>query len=77
MKQEILKILKILHPDIDFTDEKHFIDKGLLDSLDVFTLVSELSEIYNIHINVKYITAENFNSIETIQNLIEKLKKKE
>lgn len=71
--KEILKILKTLHPDVNFEIEQYLIDDGILDSLDIFMLVSEIEQIYKIHINVKYIIAENFNSIHAINTLIEKI----
>lgn len=70
---KILEILQELHPEIDFEKEQHLIDDRLLDSLDVFTLVVEISEFYNLYIDIKYVVAKNFNSIQAIQALIEKL----
>lgn len=41
--EKLLNILKEIRGTIDFEKEKNLIDDGLLDSVDVVTLVGELS----------------------------------
>ena len=72
--EELLEILNEINSDIDYENEKALIDDGLLDSLDVVALVSELNDHYEIEIGLDDLIPENFNSIEAIQALIEKLK---
>ena len=38
---EILEILKDLHPDVDFESCDTLIDGGILDSFDIVTIIAE------------------------------------
>lgn len=58
-------------PGIDFETESALIDDGLLDSLDIVTLSSEIIDEFDIGLNVTELVPENFNSVESIWALIE------
>ena len=49
-----------------------FIAKGMLDSFDIISIVSDIEENFNIAIDGAQILPENFDSIEAILNLVEK-----
>lgn len=73
MKEEIIKILTEIRPEFDFnTESTGFIAKGMLDSFDIISIVSDLEEIFDIAIDGAKILPENFASVETILNLIDK-----
>ncbi len=71
--EELLRILSDLHPDVDFETEKNLIDDRILDSFDIVTLVTEIQDVYDVTIDAKSITAENFNSAEALYRVIQKL----
>lgn len=71
---ELLSILKECCPRIDFEGEKNLVDKGLLESLDIVMIVTELNFRYDIAISVEDLIPENFNSAEAIFKLVTKLK---
>ncbi len=71
--EELLEILNDLHPDVDFETEEHLIDNGVLDSLDIVTLISEISENFDVTITAKDIVPENFNSAKALWSLIKGL----
>ena len=71
--EELKAILEEIRPDIDFTSEKKLIDEGILDSFDIISIVGELNMHYDIEINVEDLLPENFNSMEAMLELIEKL----
>lgn len=71
--EELLRILSDLHPDVDFETEKNLIDDRILDSFDIVTLVTEIQDVYDVTIDAKSITAENFNSAEALYRMIQKL----
>ena len=75
MKQEVLNLLQEVLPEIDFTSSVKLVDDGILDSLSIVTIVSELSMEYDIDIPYEDIAPENFNSVDSIAALVEKLKK--
>ena len=72
MKQKLIKILKELRPEFDFTESIDFIEQGMLDSFDIVSLVSILDEQFHISISGLNILPENFSSIEKIEELLKK-----
>ncbi|MFY7732897.1 MAG: acyl carrier protein [Bacteroidia bacterium] len=72
--EKLLEILEGIRPDVNFENEKKLIDDGLLDSFDIVSIISELNDEYNIAIRVTELKPENFNSAESIMNLVLKLK---
>ncbi len=74
---ELLEILSDLHPDIDFTTQENLIDDMILDSFDIVTLISEISENFDVTISAEHIIPENFNSAKALYALIQKLEDEE
>lgn len=74
MKQKIIEILSTLRPEFEFTDDKNFIEEGMLDSFDVVSLVNELEENFNVVIDGEDILPENFSTLEAIENLVNQSK---
>ena len=72
-RQELMEILDETRPDIDFENETALIDKEMLDSFDIISIVSEINEAFDISINVNDLLPENFNSVDAILALIAKL----
>ena len=71
--EELLEILSNLHPDVDFENEEGLIDNMILDSFDIVTLISEISENFDVTISAEHIIPDNFNSAKALYALIEKL----
>ena len=71
--KKILEILQSVRSDIDYENEKRLVDDNVLDSFDVVGIVSELTMEYDVTITVTDITAENFNSVEAIWNMVNRL----
>lgn len=70
--EKLLEILYEIRPEVDFLNSVDLIEKRLLDSLDIVVLVSDIEEGFAISIDVNDIVPENFYSLKTIQNLIER-----
>lgn len=70
MKEKILNILNGLRPEFDFSQSANFIDEGMLDSLDVVNLVTDLENAYGILIDGIDILPNNFSSVDNIMNLL-------
>ena len=71
MKKQIIEILSEICPGIDFETETALIDDGLIDSLDIVAVVTELMEAFDVELGVDDLTPENSNSVEAIEELIE------
>ena len=73
IKETVIRILSDLHPDVDFETNEALVDDGVLDSLDIVSLISEISAELDITIPPEEIIPENFNSAKALFALIEKL----
>ena len=71
--EKLLEILASLHPDVDFENTEDLIDDGILDSLDIVTLVTEINSEFDVTIPAEEIVPENFNSADAIMAMIERL----
>lgn len=72
MKEQILDILKEICPGIDFETETALIDDGLVDSLDIVSIVTELMDTFDVEISVEDLQPENFNTVDAMVELIER-----
>jgi acyl carrier protein len=71
--EKLLAILKSLHPRVDFAAEPALVDDGILDSFDIITLVTELSDTFGVEIDLEYLEPENFNSVDAMAALLTRL----
>lgn len=74
--EKLLEILKNVRPDVDFENETALIDDGILDSFDVVSIISELDDVFGVQVRITELDPENFNSAESIWNLVQELKAK-
>ena len=70
---KLLEILSDLHSDVDFEAEESLIDDGILDSMDIISLITEIIEEYDVTITARDIIPANFNSAKALYALIERL----
>ena len=73
MREQLLKLLKEIRPDVDFENEKKLMDNGVLDSFDIISTVQEMNDAFGVEIDVEDLEPANFNTIEAMMELIEKL----
>lgn len=71
--EELLNILENMHPDVDFTAEDDLIGAGVLDSLDIVTLITEINATFDVSIPAEEVVPENFASAEALWALITRL----
>lgn len=72
-KQDLIYILKEIHPEVDYETEKNLIDSNIFDSMDIVTLISEIADSFDIKIPANEIVPDNFNSAEALFRLIQEL----
>ncbi|KXH85475.1 MULTISPECIES: phosphopantetheine-binding protein [Chryseobacterium] len=72
MKSKIIEILNSIRPEFDFSQENNFISSGILDSFDMVSLVTSLDEQFSISIDGTDILPENFETLESIENVLKK-----
>jgi acyl carrier protein len=71
---KLMQILKSVRADVDFFHEKALIDDGILDSFNTMEIVSKIEDEFGVEIDPDDLVAENFNSADAINKLIERLK---
>lgn len=73
MKERILALAAETLPQIDFTASDSLVDDGILDSLSIVTLISELSMEFGVVFDMEQLMPENLNSIDAIVKTVEDL----
>jgi acyl carrier protein len=71
--EKLIEIMQNLHPDVDFEAYDGLVDDGILDSLDIVTLITDINDAFDVSIPAEEILPENFNSAEALWELIERL----
>lgn len=69
-KEKLIHILEEVCPDVDFVNETNLIDDGLIESLDLVAIVTEIIEAFDVEINVDDLIPDNFNSADAIIDMI-------
>lgn len=73
-KEIILEILQEMHPEVDnFEEITDLVHGGTLDSLNIVMLIAELSERFDIEIPPQEIVYENFDSVDGLVKMVERL----
>ena len=70
---ELLEILNEVKPGVDFENDTDLTGHGVLDSITMVTLVMELNDAFDIEITPVDIVPENFKTVQTIYDMIQRL----
>ena len=73
MKEQIIEILEDIQPEADYETCQTLIDDHILTSLDVLSLVAELEDQFDVTIPTVEIIPSNFNSVDAIAAMVERL----
>ncbi len=71
--EKLIEILQELHPGVDFESTEGLIDNGILDSLDIVSLITQIYDEFEVRIPADRIVPENFNSAKALMALVEEL----
>ncbi len=71
--EELLEILQDIKPGVDFENETALIDNGILDSLDIIKLVGQISDEFDVEVEVTDLVPANFNSAKAMYAMIQRL----
>ena len=69
MREQIIEILTEICPGVDFEQETSLIDDGLIDSLDIVAVVTDLMDTFDVQLGVDDLTPD---SVDAICQLIER-----
>lgn len=74
-RETLLEILRKIKPSVNFEEAHGILENSYLDSLEFVTLITDLGTSFGIEIGVDEITAENFDTLETIEKLVERIER--
>ena len=72
--EKLLEILENVKPGVDFKNSKNMIEEGLIDSFDMITIIANINMEFGIDFGVSEITPENFATVDTLYEVIERLR---
>lgn len=73
VEERIMEIMTELKPGVDFEGRDDLMDSGILDSMTIVMAASEMKDEFDADIRVTDILPENFNSIESMAGMIERI----
>lgn len=73
MKERLYKLLETVIPGTDYRNCTDLVDSKILTSLNIVKLVSKLNDEFDIEITPVHLLPENFNSADSMLELIEEL----
>ena len=71
--EELIRILHDMDDSIDWENTDNLIDDRIMDSFMVISLISELTDQFDIDIEASEIVPENLNSVEAMWKMITRL----
>ena len=74
-RESISNIMKEIKPTKDLEAIQNIVEGGYIDSFELMSLIASISEIFQIEISIDDIVPENFNSLDAISNMVDKLVK--
>ena len=74
MREKVLKVLNEINPDIGGNPDENLLDAGFIDSFEIINIVMALEEAFNIEIDPELIVSENFQTVDSIVKLLERMK---
>ena len=75
--EELLEILNDINPDVDYETEDNLIDGKVYDSFSIITLISNISEEFDIELGPEHLIPENFNSAAAMWDMIQRVQEEE
>ena len=69
----LIEILEGIKSGVDFKNQTAIVDEGILDSLSIARLIGELEDEFDVEFEVTDLVPENFNSIDAMMKMIERL----
>ena len=73
MREKVLEVLTEELPGVDFEASDELVADGIMDSLTITGVIAALSMEFGIVIPYEEIIEDNFNSLEALANMVERL----
>ncbi len=73
-REQVLQILHNVKPTKNLEGINNIIEGGFIDSFELMLLITTLTETFGIEISIDEIVPENFNSVDAIAGMVDRLK---
>ena len=73
MRDKVLEVLTEEFPGVDFEASDELVADGVMDSLTITGVIAALSMEFGIVIPYEEIIEDNFNSVDALANMVERL----
>lgn len=73
-REQVLAILKEVKPTKNLENVTDIVEGGYIDSFELMTLVSMLTDSFGIDISIDELVPENFNSVDAIIKMVDGLR---
>ena len=73
MEENILEILKDINPYVEIAEDTMLLEEGVLESMSILLLISELEKSYNIEIPLDKIVEDDLVDVNAISNMVRRL----
>ncbi len=73
IREKIVAILEEVKPTKNLEGIEDIVEGGYIDSFELMALITAMSETFEIEIDVDEIVPENFNSIDAIASMVERI----
>ena len=70
---KLIEILQSFNPSITAGMEKKKVTNGVIDSVDIVSLISELEDAFGIEIPMEDIVEDNFDTVDAMWAMIQRL----
>ena len=70
---KLIEILQSFNPSITDGMEKKIVTDGVIDSVDIVSLISELEDAFGIEIPMEVIVEDNFDTVDAMWAMIQRL----
>ena len=74
---ELIEILEVIKPDVDYESCENLIDGHYLDSLSIISLIAEIEDAFDVTVPAVEVVPANFNSVKAMWSMIERLQEEE
>ena len=71
---KLIEILQSFNQSITVGMEKKIVTDGVIDSVDIVSLISELEDAFGIEIPMEDIVEDNFDTVDAMWAMIQRLK---
>ena len=69
---ELIRILEKVNDYIDWENERNIFTDGLIDSMELLEIITDIEEQFKVKMDMEDISSENFDSIDAMMKLIER-----